>query len=103
MKSGIDLIADERKRQIEKEHRTAEHDSTHQDEELVFAAISYALPETERNTNRWPHYWPWGIDSWKPTSSDRVRELVKAGALLAAEIDRLTALTRGSGVTKIEK
>jgi hypothetical protein len=26
---------------------------------------------------------------WKPTPSDRIRELTKAGALIAAEIDRL--------------
>jgi len=31
--------------------------------------------------------WPWGKEWWKP--SDRRRDLVKAGALIAAEIDRL--------------
>jgi len=29
------------------------------------------------------------VSHWKPTPDDRVRELVKAGALIAAEIDRL--------------
>lgn len=32
--------------------------------------------------------WPWDENWWKP-SLDPIRNLVKAGALLAAEIDRL--------------
>jgi hypothetical protein len=32
--------------------------------------------------------WPWDAEWWKP-SPDSVRNLVKAGALIAAEIDRL--------------
>ena len=32
--------------------------------------------------------WPWSPEGWKP-SPDPVRNLVKAGALIAAEIDRL--------------
>lgn len=31
--------------------------------------------------------WPWDADAWKPTQ-DPIRQLVKAGALIAAEIDR---------------
>lgn len=39
-------------------------------------------------TCQWRYLWPqdW---SFKPTRDDRIRELVKAGALVAAEIDRL--------------
>jgi len=33
--------------------------------------------------------WPWHPLQWKPTPKDRVRELVKAGALIVAEIERL--------------
>lgn len=36
-----------------------------------------------------PLRWPWEAEAFKPTPDDRVRELVKAGALIAAEIDRL--------------
>jgi len=36
-----------------------------------------------------PPIWPWEKSWWKPTPNDRVKELVKAGALIAAEIDRL--------------
>jgi hypothetical protein len=33
--------------------------------------------------------WPWDKGWWKPTPDNRIRELEKAGALIAAEIDRL--------------
>ena len=33
--------------------------------------------------------WPWDLEWFKPSPYDRIRELVKAGALIAAEIDRL--------------
>lgn len=36
-----------------------------------------------------PTDWPWDDEWWKPVPDDRVRELTKAGALIAAEIDRL--------------
>ena len=39
-----------------------------------------------------PTLWPWALSQWKPTPDDRIRELTKAGALIAAEIDRLTEL-----------
>lgn len=94
MKSGIELIADERQRQIEVENRSAEHDSMYQNGELALAAVCYALPQAERNTNKYPEHWPWGIDYWKPCENDRVRELVKAGALIAAEIERLQIQTK---------
>ena len=35
-----------------------------------------------------PERWPWDESWWKP-SNDSIRNLVKAGALIAAEIDRL--------------
>ena len=37
-------------------------------------------------------WWPWRNEDWKP-SNDRVVNLVKAGALIAAEIDRLERAT----------
>jgi hypothetical protein len=92
--SGIDLISQERQRQITEEERTAEHDAEHATGELAIAAAIYALPDAERDyihsdRYRCPQGWPWTIEWWKPTPDDRVRELVKAGALIAAEIDRL--------------
>jgi hypothetical protein len=44
MKTGIELIAEERKRQIEVEGWTAEHDDEHTDGELALAAVCYATP-----------------------------------------------------------
>jgi hypothetical protein len=38
-----------------------------------------------------PLAWPWAEKWWKP-SEDQVRNLVKAGALIAAEIDRIQRL-----------
>lgn len=95
MKSGIKLIAKERKRQIEVEGWSLRHDATHDKGELLQAAMCYARPESKRkykkqfNGPAWLSGWPWPSGFWKPTPNDRIRELVKAGALIAAEIDRL--------------
>lgn len=85
--AGVELIAAERRRQVEAEGWTPEHDTKHWDGELALAAACYALPEAWRSDD----IWPWHPGWWKPRPDDRVRELVKAGALIAAEIDRLRA------------
>ena len=94
--SGLQLIAAERLRQIEVEGYEPEHDSGHTDEALAIAAACYAMPATLRKPRLTgvlvPAAWPWAARYWKPTPEDRVRELVKAGALIVAEIDRLEAL-----------
>lgn len=86
--TGIELIAQERKRQIEQEGFDAERDARYDREQLAYAAATYALPPTA-NTKDFKriHLWPWDRSWWKP-SDDRIRELVKAGALIAAEIYR---------------
>lgn len=92
IKTGIELIAEERKRQIEIEGWTKEHDANYIDNELSKAGICYATPEMYRRYSE-NHSellgWPWDMKWWKPTPMDRIKELVKAGALIAAEIDRL--------------
>ena len=91
-KTGIELIAEERQRQIEQEGWTAEHDAQHSHHELARAAAFYATPGPLRVINRengTPYGWPFNKAWWKPSPQDRKRELVKAGALIAAEIDRL--------------
>lgn len=114
--SGIDLIAAERTRQVEKEGWTPEHDDEHDDESLALAAICYAAPvpifQREGDEQYFAFVDPWP-DSWDmswdkrptdphtgkpspPTRCERVRMLVKAGALIAAEIDRIQrAATKG--------
>lgn len=98
--SGSELIAAERQRQIDAEGYTPDHDRAHFSAELEDAALCYLTREDERlyggrvigNGNGFtsiPDRWPWAARFWKPTPADRVRELVKAGALIAAEIDRL--------------
>ena len=91
MKTGIELIAEERQRQIDVEGWNAEHDDIgHNGEQLAEAAALYALPEIRRCYEYdVMNLWPWDKKWWKPTPDDRVRELAKAGALIAAEIDRL--------------
>ena len=109
MKTGVELIAEERKRQIEVEGWTAEHDDLHAHCELTTAAIAYATQATLRAENAVRDRgvrWVWTLDCWKP-SADPVRNLVKAGALIAAEIDRLngtqgTEGTQGPGPDKLQ-
>jgi hypothetical protein len=84
---GSELIAKERRRQVEAEGWTPEHDDDHTAFEMTGAAICYAklAAGQKLSLRRW---WPWSLDWWKPEPG-RVRNLVKAGALIAAEIDRL--------------
>jgi hypothetical protein len=92
MKTGIELIAEERQRQIEKEGWTAEHDAEHKEGELAIAAACYAYPNYDEDwAVQSQMQWPWEKHWWKP-SGDRKRDLAKAGALIAAEIDRLSSL-----------
>lgn len=105
MSTGAELIAAERQRQIDVEGWTAEHDAKHDDQSLIDAAHCYlnaplfsylvrsARPIGHGPTKGepWtPDRWPWQPRYWKPRPDDRIRELVKAGALVAAEIDRLS-------------
>jgi hypothetical protein len=90
---GAELIAAERRRQIEQEGWTPEHDAEHDGWDLTKAAITYAK-EAMGGKYSYGGYpldgWPWDEAYWKP-SDDPIRNLVKAGALIAAEIDRLAA------------
>lgn len=109
MKTGIELIAEERQRQINNGY-DAQHDSHHNFDELASAAKTYinaAFLTTKSkemgNSNQaaisWHKYnepfewkylklgWPWEEESFKPTTS--LEDLIKAGALIAAAIDRL--------------
>lgn len=102
MTTALDEIAAERRRQVEVEGWTPEHDDKHDSGELAKAAACYAYGDAElRHTSRvsgQPHpltlvqrLWPWSKDWWKPTN--RRRDLVKAAALIVAEIERLDRAT----------
>lgn len=96
--TGAELIADERTRQIVDEGWSFEHDAEHTEEELIDAAHCYINAKRYREVyfqeDAVPLRWPWDEDWWKPTPEDRIRELVKAGALIAAEIDRQIQIER---------
>lgn len=85
--NGHRLIADERIRQIDEEGWTPEHDDQHVNYELRRAARCYALPGLNA-TSKVPEGWPWAPEWWKP-SDHPLRNIVRAGALIAAEIDRM--------------
>lgn len=87
-RDGCSLIAAERARQVYAEGWTPEHDDEHEGDDLALAAACYAMPpDRYLRSHQPPLSWPWEEAYWKP--GDRIRELVKAGALCAAEIDRL--------------
>ena len=87
-----DVLA-ERARQISAEGWTPEHDDQHVDGEMAQASGCYALNaagwKTEALRGCWPIKW---MAAWfKPTTPRR--DLVKAGALIIAEIERLDRAT----------
>lgn len=93
-------IAAERRRQIEAESWSPDHDDRHTRGELARAASCYAVVGGMGDSTR-DHYrpghpprscatgqgWPWDAEWWKP--KDRRRDLIRAGALIVAEIERL--------------
>lgn len=78
--TGHQLIAEERKRQIESEGWTREEDNRQGSKRLEIAAMCYrqAMNESEPL----PCFWPFAPEWWKPKS--RQRNLVRAGALFLA-------------------
>lgn len=105
---GVALIRAERLRQVAVEGWSPEHDDEHDGGALATAASCYVritkyqwvLGNNEGTVEyRLPAGWPreWGPEWWKP-SKDPIRNLVKAGALIAAEIDRLQRISEPTPV-----
>ncbi len=115
-------VAKERQRQVDVEGWTAEHDDAHTQGQLARAASAYAylgsLPESDPRAEKdrarcevpgsfvrfiiaqlfpiWgTSYGGWGWDWFKPTTPRR--DLVKAAALIVAEIERLDRLEAFTG------
>lgn len=101
------MIAAERRRQIEVEGYNPQDDKLYNADQLSRAAAAYLAFDTVGLPDG-RHLWPWDASSFKPSArgrSDgywtrgnaaaRVRDLTKAGALIAAEIDRLQSLNLG--------
>lgn len=104
MKTGLDLIAEERQRQQDVEGYTAAQDDGHLCGEMACAASVYAEAAVclaagdEADTVRHDIFhsqcvsaWPWD-ESYLKLEGGPIRCLAKAGALIAAEIDRLQRL-----------
>lgn len=90
--SGVELILKERERQIKEFGYNAKHDDGEKDGGLAYAAICYAIPDGPNRESFVADFYPWHIVTYRPTPDDRIKELAKAGALIAAEIDRLQRL-----------
>ncbi len=105
---GAGRIKAERLRQVLVEGWTSEHDDSHDEGQLALAAVCYAAPEQifikRPGTNGVMFHDPWPFElryDKRPydgnvivlpklrSDEERVQLLVKAGALIAAEIDRL--------------
>lgn len=98
--SGAELIAAERVRQIIGEGWTPEHDLGHPSGHLALAGRTYLTVAAAQLISEAPAAtimpvppdWPFDADWWKPGTVDR--NLIRAGALIAAEIDRSAAQHR---------
>lgn len=94
-KSGVTLIAEERRRQIFDEGYDAENDDRYVEAELAKVAAVLAVDGTDAHVfDRWGEFGtendPWGVRTkfGYEAGADDVRKLTIAGALIAAEIDR---------------
>lgn len=87
-RTGTELIAAERLRQIGQEGWTADHDDGHTKGELAIAAAELAVYGTDATVDD-PHCTETEWRLIEKHGRDRLRQLVIAGALIAAEIDRL--------------
>lgn len=91
--SGTEMISRERRRQIIKEGYNAEHDERLEPGALAMAAAVYIMGACSgmRGGGERPGEvmicWPFEISAYNP--KDPLRDLVRAGALIAAEIDRM--------------
>lgn len=92
MKTGDQHITEERKEQKEVHGYDVTRDTElYKNGELLDAAYAYMIAGVEKEGDAVAAtYWPWSPKSFKP--KDRVKNLAKAGAFIAAEIDRLQAL-----------
>lgn len=101
--AALDVTA-ERRRQVE-EGWTPDHDDEHDFGELARAAACYADPRPAMPNDprvKVPTHWPWDAKWWKP--KDRRSDLVRAGALILAEIERLDRGSAGhAGVRDINE
>ncbi|KUG39280.1 hypothetical protein AAU60_05905 [Acinetobacter johnsonii] len=101
---AIKDVINERQRQINQEFYSTENDDEYKQNELLRAAVCYAENVVRRGwvfdsnfgpdvyqEEEVPDLWPWDLDFWKPRNPRR--DLVRAAALLIAEIERIDRST----------
>ena len=87
IKKVIDEIHLERQRQLDVEGFTSESDDRYNGD-LAIAGAAYAFHAgLNDGMASPPSWWPWSNKWWKPKS--RRQDLIRAAALIAAEIERL--------------
>ena len=86
MKTGIEQINEERTKQIDKYGYSPSHDSNYKNKELLFAALAY-INTAIYGSGSGSEDWPFEIKFFH--DDGYVENLKKAGALIAAELDRL--------------
>jgi transcriptional regulator with XRE-family HTH domain len=84
---AVRAIEAERERQVTVQNRNLAEDDAYTYGELARAGASYALATVPGFDIIAAIIWPWDIKTFKP--ADRRRNLVKAAALIVAEIERL--------------
>jgi hypothetical protein len=89
MSKASDEVLAERQRQVDAEGWTPEHDDQHHAGELTQAAMAYAQSSFEPSEH-YDDYAFWWPEGWEPMKRKPPREsLIKAAALLIAEIERI--------------
>lgn len=97
-------VVQERIRQIDVESWDPSHDDSHDDGSLARAAGCYALADLPVDIAKeafpyrfpgQPKAWPWHADWWKPKTPRE--NLIRAGALIIAEIERIDRQTATQG------
>ncbi len=96
LSNAVQSVIAERQRHQSAEGWTPEHDDQYSKSQLLWASSCYVL-NAIHPFNRIPFDWPWTPEWWKPTNPRR--DLVKAGALILAELERID---RAAGIGKGE-
>lgn len=100
--TGVKAIAAERERQLQAEGFSRICDQQYREGELARAATAYvqlAAMDLQVGSRKHiasqepPFFWPWAPEWWKPV--DARHDLVRAGALIAAQIDMIDSQAVG--------
>lgn len=87
-RKALEDVVNERGQHFTREGWTVAHDDAHRPGDLSRAGAAYALMAFSPNKRHGPPgWWPWATAWWKPATSRR--DLVKAAALMLAEIERI--------------